>query len=178
MSSGNKAFDVIVVGGGSSGALVAGRLAQETPLRVLLLEAGRRDSNPLIHIPAGYSKLLAHDRFVWPYKTAPQTSLDGEPRALQQGKGLGGGSSVNAMTYVRGQPRDYDAWQEAVGDTGAWAWAWADMLPHFIGMEGNEILAGPWHGVVRLAGLSEPWHHAEHDDVAPSAVAHIGFRGC
>lgn len=67
-------YDVAIVGGGAAGCLIAGRLATETNARVLLLEAGGTDWNPLIHIPAGFSKLLAHNQFVWPYKTVPQPS--------------------------------------------------------------------------------------------------------
>lgn len=173
MTKAPAAFDVIVIGGGSSGALVAGRLAQETALRVLLLEAGNRDSNPLIHIPAGYSKLLAHGRFLWPYQTEPQLSLDGKPRPLQQGKGLGGGSSINAMAYVRGRPRDYDAWQEAVGDTGAWSWS--DMLPHFIDMEGNDTLAGPWHGTDGPLKVSQPAEVNPLNQAVMKACQQIGL---
>ena len=146
--------DVIVVGGGSAGCLLAGRLASETDASVLLLEAGRRDIDPFIHIPAGFSKLLQYGMFLWPYETVPQTQLDGRPRPVQQGKGLGGGSSINAMFYVRGQPRDYDQWGEAAGGTGAWSWK--DMLPHFMAMEGNDVFAEPWHGVDGPLKVSQP----------------------
>ncbi|MCJ2094556.1 GMC family oxidoreductase N-terminal domain-containing protein [Methylobacterium sp. J-072] len=146
--------DVIVVGGGSAGSLIAGRLAAETDAEVLLLEAGGRDTDPLIHIPAGFAKLLQHGWFLWPYETVPQAQLDGRPRPVQQGKGLGGGSSINAMAYVRGQPEDYEHWAEAAGGTGAWSWQ--DLLPHFVAMEGNDLLAGPWHGTDGPLKVSQP----------------------
>jgi choline dehydrogenase-like flavoprotein len=136
--------NVIIVGAGSAGCLLAGRLASETQARVLLLEYGGRDTTPLVHIPSGFSKLLQYGRFLYPYMTVPQTQLDGRPRALQQGWGLGGGSSINAMAYVRGQPRDYARWQEAVGDEVGWSWD--DLLPHFKGMEGSDVFSEPWHG--------------------------------
>ncbi len=141
---GQGSYDVIVVGAGSAGCLIAGRLAMETEARVLLLEYGERDITPLIHIPSGFSKLLQYGRFLYPYMTVPQHQLDGRPRALQQGWGLGGGSSINAMAYVRGQPRDYARWQDAVGDDVAWDWD--TLLPHFVAMEGSDVFAEPWHG--------------------------------
>ena len=146
--------DVVVIGGGSAGCLVAGRLAQETDAEVLLLEAGRQDTNPLIHIPSGFSKLLQYGWCLWPYWTVSQTQLDGRPRALQQGKGLGGGSSINALVYVRGQRRDYQRWQEAVGATGQWSYD--DLLPHFVEMEGNDIFVGPNHGANGPLRVSQP----------------------
>ncbi len=152
--SSTTTHDVIVVGGGSAGSLIAGRLAAETDANVLLLEAGNRDVNPFIHIPAGFSKLLQNGMFLWPYETVPQNQLDGRPRPVQQGKGLGGGSSINAMFYVRGQPRDYDRWGEAAGGTGAWSWD--DMLPYFVAMEGNDLFAEPWHGTNGPLKVSQP----------------------
>ncbi|WP_217431013.1 GMC family oxidoreductase [Sphingomonas bacterium] len=150
----SASHDVIVIGGGSAGCLIAGRLAQETEADVLLLEAGGRDLDPLIHIPSGFSKLLQNGWFLWPYESVPQTQLDGKPRLMHQGKGLGGGGSINAMLYVRGQPRDYARWQEAVSDTGQWSYA--DLLPHFIAMEGNDSFAGPLHGAEGPLKVSQP----------------------
>ena len=153
-ATGDRSYDVIVVGGGSAGCLIAGRLAQETDAKVLLIEAGGHDTNPLIHIPSGFSKLLQYGWFLWPYMTVPQAQLDGRPRPLQQGKGLGGGSSINAMVYVRGQRRDYQRWQDAVGTTGQWSYD--DLLPHFVGMEGNDVFAGPLHGTDGPLKVSQP----------------------
>ena len=153
-ATGDLSYDVIVAGGGSAGCLIAGRLAQETDAKVLLIEAGGHDTNPLIHIPSGFSKLLQYGWFVWPYMTVPQAQLDGRPRPLQQGKGLGGGSSINAMVYVRGQRRDYQRWQDAVGTTGQWSYD--DLLPHFVGMEGNDFFAGPLHGTDGPLKVSQP----------------------
>lgn len=142
--SNETTYDIIIVGAGAAGSLLAGRLASQTELKILLLEYGHRDTTPLIHMPAGFAKLLQYGRFLYPYLTVPQEQLNGEPRAFQQGWGLGGGSSINAMAYVRGQPRDYAQWQEAVGDTGRWSYD--DLLPHFKAMEGSDVLSEPWHG--------------------------------
>ncbi len=135
--------DFVVVGAGSAGSLVAGRLA-ETGANVLVLEAGGRDTSMLIHMPAGFHKLLVHGRFLFPYETEPQSQLDGRARSLPVGKGLGGSSSLNAMCWVVGQPRDYDAWQAAAGSEAKWSFD--DLLPHFRKIEANQLLDNEFHG--------------------------------
>ena len=145
-------YDIVVVGGGSAGSVVAGRLAAETDARILLLELGGWDLNPLIHIPAGFLKLAERGAYAFPYATVPQGQLDGRPRPLPQARVIGGGSSINAMTYVRGQPRDYDRWRDAAGDGDAWSHA--DLLAHFRAMERHSVFAGPHHGT------DGPWHVA------------------
>jgi choline dehydrogenase-like flavoprotein len=149
-----ETFDVIIIGGGAAGCVVAGKLASNTSDRVLLLEAGMDDFDPLIHLPAGYSRILQHDLHVWPYETVPQNQLDGKVRRFRSGKVIGGGSSINAMCYVRGQPRDYEQWQEAVGSSGAWSYS--DMLPHFRAQEGNDTFHNEYHGTSGSLKVSMP----------------------
>jgi choline dehydrogenase len=138
-----EGYDYIVCGGGSSGCLVTARLA-EAGARVLLLEAGPDDQNPLIRMPAGYVKLLGAERYMWFYKSVPQAHLGGRTPIVPQGRVLGGGSSVNAMVYIRGQRGDYDRWVEATGDAG---WGYDALLPYFMGMEDNERLNDRFHGI-------------------------------
>jgi choline dehydrogenase-like flavoprotein len=135
-------YDVLIVGAGAAGCVVAAYIAENTELTIGLIEAGALDNDPLIHIPAGYAKILAHDRHVWKYETTPQ---HGSKRSLRQGKVLGGGSSINAMCYVRGRPADYERWQLAVGDTGRWSFD--DILPHFVAQENNDTFHNKYHGV-------------------------------
>lgn len=152
--AGADQFDVIVIGGGAAGCVVAGRVATDSHARVLLLEAGRNDGDPLIHIPAGFSKILQHDLHVWRYETVKQDQLNGATRRSRSGRVIGGGSSVNAMCYVRGQPQDYAAWQQAVGASGQWSFA--DMLPHFRRQEHNDLFRDEYHGAGGALKITQP----------------------
>ncbi|TXI82606.1 MAG: glucose-methanol-choline oxidoreductase [Cupriavidus sp.] len=147
----SQAYDVVIVGGGSGGCVVASFLAEHTEASIALIEAGASDYDPFIHIPAGFAKMLAHDRHVWTYETVPQF---GTKRAFRSGKVLGGGSSVNAMAYVRGQPRDFAGWQAAVGDTGKWSYE--DLLPVFKAQESNDFFHDEFHGVDGGLSVEQP----------------------
>jgi choline dehydrogenase len=146
-----QVYDVVIVGGGAGGCVVASYLAEHTDVSIAVIEAGASDYDPFIHIPAGFAKILAHDRHVWVYETVPQ---HGTKRAFRSGKVLGGGSSVNAMAYVRGQRRDYAAWQEAVGNTGKWSYE--DLLPVFISQESNDTFHDEYHGIDGGLSVEQP----------------------
>jgi choline dehydrogenase-like flavoprotein len=135
-------YDIVIVGAGAAGCVVASYLAVHTDASIALIEAGDMDRDPFIHIPAGFANILAHDRHVWKYETVPQ---HGTKRAYRSGKVLGGGSSINAMCYVRGQIRDFAAWQDAVGDTGKWSYE--DLLPVFMAQEDNDTFHDEYHGI-------------------------------
>ncbi|MBG0510864.1 GMC family oxidoreductase N-terminal domain-containing protein [Agrobacterium sp. MOPV5] len=121
-------FDYIIVGGGSAGCLLANRLSRDPSKRVLLLEAGRKDDYPWIHIPVGYLYCIGNPRTDWLYKTEPDAGLNGRSLRYPRGKTLGGCSSINGMIYMRGQARDFDGWATATGDD---AWSWQNCLPDF-----------------------------------------------
>ncbi len=142
-------FDFIIVGGGSSACVVAARLVTEGRARVLLIERGPAKASPIMHFPAGYMKFLAKDTYLAMHKTKPQPQLDGRGPIVPQGKVLGGGSTVNAMVYMRGQAADFDRWNELIAPPGAndGAWSYRDMLPYFKAQEDNDHLAGEFHGV-------------------------------
>jgi choline dehydrogenase len=138
-------FDYIVVGGGSAGCVTAWRLVKDHGARVLLLEAGWPHGHPLIRMPAGFARMVFRpNRFITTYESEPQPSLDGRSVPIAQANVLGGGSSVNAMTYTRGTRDDYDGWNSYLGGAG---WGWKDILPHFIALESNQRLGAPHHGV-------------------------------
>ena len=121
-------FDYIVVGGGSAGCLRANRLSRDPSMRVLLLEAGRKDDYPWIHIPVGYLYCIGNPRTDWLFKTEPDAGLNGRSLRYPRGKTLGGCSSINGMIYMRGQARDFDGWAAATSDD---AWSWQNCLPDF-----------------------------------------------
>lgn len=121
-------FDYIVVGAGTAGCLLANRLSADPSNNVLLLEAGKRDNYPWIHIPVGYLYCIGNPRADWLYNTEPDRGLNGRALRYPRGKTLGGCSSINGMIYMRGQARDYDNWARITGED---AWAWENALPDF-----------------------------------------------
>ncbi|OJF91763.1 GMC family oxidoreductase [Pararhizobium antarcticum] len=121
-------FDYVIVGAGSAGCLLANRLSRDSSKRVLLIEAGRKDNHPWIHIPVGYLYCIGNPRTDWLYKTEPEAGLNGRSLRYPRGKTLGGCSSINGMIYMRGQSRDYDGWAAQTGDR---AWSWENALPDF-----------------------------------------------
>ncbi|WLS10766.1 GMC family oxidoreductase N-terminal domain-containing protein (plasmid) [Shinella sumterensis] len=154
-------YDYIIVGGGSAACVVAARLVKEARARVLLLERGPRKANPIMHFPAGYMKFLAKDTYLAMHQTEPQPQLGGRGPIVPQGKVLGGGSTVNAMVYMRGQAADYDRWNNAITAPGAendGAWSYRDMLPYFKAQEDNDHLAGEFHGVGGPLKISDLGH--------------------
>ncbi|MEL6510725.1 MAG: choline dehydrogenase [Pseudomonadota bacterium] len=134
--------DIVIVGAGSAGCVVANRLSVDPKTRVVLLEAGPADRNPWIHIPVGYFKTMHNPKVDWCYKTEPDPGLNGRSIDWPRGKVLGGSSSLNGLLYVRGQPEDYDRWRQ-MGNTG---WGWDDVLPLFKRAESNERGADDFHG--------------------------------
>lgn len=138
----NKSFDVLIIGSGAAGCVVAGHLAENTTASIAIIEAGGKDADPLIHIPAGFGNILAKDRHVWRDSTVDQ---HGTARRFRSGKVLGGGTSVNAMCYVRGQKRDFDAWEQAVAGKGGWSYE--GMWRAFIEQEKNDSFHNEHHGI-------------------------------
>ena len=120
-------FDYVIVGAGAAGSLLAARLTEDPGVTVCVLEAGPRDTNPWIHIPAGFTKTLFDPGVTWQFKTQPTEMTAGRPIATTQGRVLGGSSSVNGMIYNRGQPADLDNWAQR-GNRG---WGYDDMLPYY-----------------------------------------------
>jgi choline dehydrogenase/4-pyridoxate dehydrogenase len=120
-------YDFIIVGAGSAGCTLAGRLSEDPGSRVLLLEAGGWDRDPWIHIPLGIGKIFPERRHDWMYFAEPEESLDGRGIECARGKVIGGSSSVNVMAYVRGHRADYDRW----ADSGLSGWSYREVLPYF-----------------------------------------------
>ncbi len=135
-------YDYIIVGAGSAGCVLANRLSADPDCRVLLLEAGGRDSNPMIHIPAGYSHTIRDPKVNWLYKTEPDPGTGNRVHVWPRGKVLGGSSSINGLLYIRGQAQDYDGWRQ-MGNAG---WGWDDVLPYFKKAEDQQHGADDYHG--------------------------------
>ncbi|WP_374639561.1 GMC family oxidoreductase [Hydrogenophaga sp.] len=135
-------YDTIIVGGGSAGCALAGRLSEDPGHRVALIEAGPADRSVLIHCPGGLAVMAKYQLNGWGYHTVPQPGLHGRRGYQPRGKVMGGSSSINAMIYARGHARDYDDWA-AQGNPG---WSFQDVLPYFKRSEHNERGADDWHG--------------------------------
>lgn len=135
-------FDYIIVGAGSAGCVLANRLSENSGNSVLLLEAGGKDTSPLIHIPAGWAANFNNPKVDWGYNTEPEPHLLGRQVFWPRGKVLGGSSSINGMIYIRGVPYDYDQWRQQ-GNKG---WSWDELLPYFRKSEDQQHGADDLHG--------------------------------
>mgnify|MGYP001818188760 CR=1 FL=1 len=135
-------YDYIIVGAGSAGCALAYRLSRESSRRVLLLEAGGKDSFPMIHIPLGFAFLMKNPKVNWCYETEPEPNMHNRKLSWPRGKVLGGTSCINGMVYIRGQRQDYDRW-ESLGNPG---WSYEDVLPYFKRSEHKAEGANEYHG--------------------------------
>jgi choline dehydrogenase-like flavoprotein len=149
----HETFDYVIVGGGSSGCVTAGKLVGEHRVKALMLEAGSDDDDKLIKMPAGtFKMMLGGSSHIKNYVSTGQSQLLGREIGVPQGNVVGGGSSVNVMAYMRGCSEDYDRWNEAIGG----GWSWADLLPHFKRQEGNVRLSNDSHGGEGPLKVSDP----------------------
>ena len=135
-------FDYVIVGGGSAGCALAGRLTENPKLSVCLLEAGPSGDTMIVKAPIGIAVLLPGRTHNWAFESVPQPGLNGRKSYQPRGKSLGGSSSINAMVYIRGHKWDYDHWA-SLGNTG---WAYDDVLAYFKRSENNETIADGFHG--------------------------------
>jgi choline dehydrogenase len=147
-----ETFDYIVIGAGSAGCALSARLAQAGK-QVLLLEAGPADNHPYVHIPGTFIRVHGTRR-TWMYRTEPEPFVNNREVFIPQGRTLGGGSSVNAMIYIRGQAEDYEDWKNA----GCPGWGWDDVLPVFRRCESNARLGGQFHGQQGPLKVNDPRH--------------------
>lgn len=145
-----KVFDYIVVGGGAAGCVVASRLSEDTNMNVLLIEAGPHADHPFINMTGGYFKIHGTNR-TFLFQTEPEPAANNRKLPLLQGRTLGGGSSINAMCYSRGQKEDYDDWAK----DGCTGWSYQDVLPYFKKAEKNSRLAGHYHGAEGPMNVSD-----------------------
>ncbi len=135
-------FDFIIVGAGSAGCVLADRLSEDGKNTVLVLEYGGSDMGPFIQMPSALSYPMSMSTYNWGYETVPEKHLGGRVLAAPRGKVIGGSSSINGMVYVRGHPKDFDAW-EALGASG---WAFGDCLPYFKRLENAHGGEPEWRG--------------------------------
>lgn len=169
-----RTFDYIIVGAGAAGCVIAYRLIKHLNCRVLLVEAGDRDTNPVIHNTDMQSMTsLWGSEADWKYVTEPQTNLGDREIPIAQGKVLGGGTSINAMMYVRGNRRDYDRWA-SLGNQG---WSYQEILPYFKKSEDYEGGASAYRGASGLLNVINYRNPAPVSQAFISAAMELGYEG-
>lgn len=167
-----REVDYIIVGGGSAGCVAAWRLIMETDSRVVLLELGQEYRGPYLKLAPGYSRLVPKGRHCTLHRTVPQRHADHRELEIATGRVLGGGSSVNAQVYMRGNASDYDKWGH---ETDGVTWSWEAMLPHFRRLEGNQKFNDEFHGADGPLMVADPGFVCEYSHLFVKAAQSLGL---
>jgi hypothetical protein len=165
------AFDFVIIGGGSAGSVLAGRLTENPNISVCLLEAGGEGNSWLVNTPAAAVISIPTKINNWAFETIPQKGLNGRRGYQPRGKCLGGSSAVNAMVYIRGHRSDYDHWA-ALGNTG---WSYEDVLPYFKKSEHNERIHNEYHGQHGPLNVSELYSDNPYQKTFIEAAKQVGY---
>jgi choline dehydrogenase len=164
-------YDYIIIGAGSAGCVLASRLSEDPAVKVLLLEAGDKDTAKAIHMPVAFSKLFKGPND-WAYYTEAEGQLGNRRLYWPRGKVLGGSSSLNAMIYIRGHRSDYDQWRD-LGNAG---WGYSEVLPYFKKAENNQNGPSEYHGVTGPLHVSNPRSLNPLSEVFVDAAEQAGFK--
>jgi choline dehydrogenase len=164
-------FDIIIIGAGSAGCVLANRLSADRNRRVLLVEAGGSDRHPVLRVPLLARVAYTMPSVNWGYETVPQPGLGGRSLAWPRGRVLGGSSAINGMTYIRGHARDFDTWRQL----GCAGWSYADVLPYFTKSERNLTKGPPFHGTDGPLTLSPERRDDPLGDAFLQACAEYGL---
>jgi len=173
MANTARDFDYVVVGAGSAGCAIATRLAEDPTSSVLLIEAGPKDWNPWIHVPAGYYRTIRTPSISWGYKSEPAVHLNGRQVNWPRGKVLGGSGAINGLVYIRGHPVDFEHWK-SLGNEG---WGWDDVLPFFLKCENQERGVSKYHSTSGPIRVSDIKDRREVCDAFIKAGKSFGLQG-
>ena len=166
-----KIFDFIIVGGGTSGTVTAEKLIRNGHT-VLIIEEGKKNSNPFLSMPAGWIPMLEGSPYLKFYKSSPQPQLGNRQHDIAQAKVFGGGSSVNGMVYMRGKPSDYENWVRETGDE---RWGWDSLVQNYKQLENNQRLGGEFHGNEGPIKVSDPGYVAEGSNLYIKSMQNLGL---